>query len=368
VAKQKFIITNTLIRIFMKTSTLTLVFLVTLNLGTTATIAAQELPSKPPRSDARRLHVDFENYVDEIVQALNAGVRWLGDPFSGRKEGKIEISQSNAFAGKRAAFISTSKPAEIGRLRLQRRFNAPKITGDMVVEFMFRVGENSQGKLNDFTLWSARSSRGRSVGLILKVNHGASTSEPQIALTHASAVGTKSQQTTTLPLKQLASAGWIRVIQNRRREKGTVELWAGVPDDEKLLGIFPDLDKTGDLATVELGDTSTKISFGTGHWDDIRVGGLLKKSDQLAPPEPPLRNVSQEPVTISSPIIVGREKQLFLDDVVIENQTGLHRSFHRVKKHPKNPLVIPEKPWEGRSVLLYGGVVRDPTTKRFRMW
>ena len=78
--------------------------------------------------------------------------------------------------------------------------------------------------------------------------------------------------------------------------------------------------------------------------------------------------LAKNPVSIEFPIIVGRAKQLFVDDVVIEYQSGLHRRFHQVQKHPSNPLIVPDKPWEGRSVLLYGGVVRDPTTKRFRMW
>ena len=69
-------------------------------------------------------------------------------------------------------------------------------------------------------------------------------------------------------------------------------------------------------------------------------------------------------------IVVDNAKRLFADDWVIERMDGLTRTLHPVKKHPKNPLLRAEMPWEKPCVLLYGTVMYDPnrTKDRFRMW
>ncbi|MCA9098673.1 MAG: hypothetical protein KDA36_09810, partial [Planctomycetaceae bacterium] len=63
-------------------------------------------------------------------------------------------------------------------------------------------------------------------------------------------------------------------------------------------------------------------------------------------------------------------KQLFVDDWLIENSTGLSRTFHTAVKHASNPLLKPERPWEIPAVLLSGTVIYDParTADRFRIW
>ena len=321
-----------------------------------------------PRSDASVLHVDFENYVDGVVQALNAGVRWLGDPFTDRKQGRVEITRGRAFGGRRAAHVSTSSRDEIRRVRLQARFDAPKIADDTVIEFVFRTGDDAGGDTDDLVLWTARSKAGRPVGLILHARGNAAGGQIELDVTHARAVGPADRRRMPEAIFRFEAGQWIRLIQHRRRRAGLVELWGGAPGAEKRLGVFPDLDPRGDLATVELGDTSTESIRGSGYWDDVRVGGVLRDSGKLARGEPRLRDVSQEPVIHTSPIRVGRAKQLFVDDAVIESTQDVERTLHAVRKHPQNPLIVPDKPWEGRSVLLYGGVIRDPGSKMLRMW
>jgi hypothetical protein len=64
----------------------------------------------------------------------------------------------------------------------------------------------------------------------------------------------------------------------------------------------------------------------------------------------------------------GAATQLFLDDVMIEEQRGLQRTLHRPAKYAGNPLMYPLHPWEGR-VELYGQVMRDPDDPDLlRMW
>ena len=74
------------------------------------------------------------------------------------------------------------------------------------------------------------------------------------------------------------------------------------------------------------------------------------------------------------PIDVGR--QLFVDDFLIE-KTTLHRTFHKAKLHPANPILRPDKPWESEVMRDYdppsampfsGGVWYDSQEKLFKMW
>ena len=41
--------------------------------------------------------------------------------------------------------------------------------------------------------------------------------------------------------------------------------------------------------------------------------------------------------------------------------------MHQPKRHPANPVLRGEHPWEQRASL-YGTVLYDPEEKQFRMW
>ncbi len=223
-----------------------------------STLSAEELPV--PRSDASVLNVDFENYTDGVVQALNAGVRWLGDPFSGRKEGRTSITEGFAFSGNRAGHAATTAGDEIGRIRLQARYDAPPVNGDSVLEFVFRPVRDEPVELHDFQVFSGAPRAGGQAGLIL---HATSTDRGQYALhvTHASSdVATRSSD----PIAGLPQDEWIRVILHRQRSSGTVELFVGPPGHETSRGVFGDLNPLASIAKVELGDPSTSTSYGSG--------------------------------------------------------------------------------------------------------
>jgi hypothetical protein len=64
---------------------------------------------------------------------------------------------------------------------------------------------------------------------------------------------------------------------------------------------------------------------------------------------------------------VGTTKQLFIDDHVIDEIVGLKRVMNQPERHPDNPLVVPEHPWEG-SVLEMPTVVWDDRQKLFHMY
>lgn len=89
-----------------------------------------------------------------------------------------------------------------------------------------------------------------------------------------------------------------------------------------------------------------------------------------APPAPP-PYLAAPPAVV--PIDVGR--QLFVDDLLIE-QTTLTRTCHLAQYHPASPVLVPEKPWEGRrdgtrrvgAGVFSDGVWYDPADKLFKAW
>ena len=68
--------------------------------------------------------------------------------------------------------------------------------------------------------------------------------------------------------------------------------------------------------------------------------------------------------------IVLHGKQLFIDNYVIEGLTGAKKVLNQPVKHPKNPLVRRDKPWEATlsSPFGYGAVVRDERDGRYKIW
>lgn len=60
--------------------------------------------------------------------------------------------------------------------------------------------------------------------------------------------------------------------------------------------------------------------------------------------------------------------ELFLDDIMISNTRNIRRQIHPPQAHPENPIVRREHPWESLHVCLYGNVMFDESSQRFRMW
>lgn len=86
--------------------------------------------------------------------------------------------------------------------------------------------------------------------------------------------------------------------------------------------------------------------------------------------DPSVARVDVPAPTPQLPIVVDNAKRLFADDWMIDRMENLRRTLHPIKKHPKNPLLRAEMPWEKPCVLLYGAVMHDPRREhdRFRMW
>src|SRR5688572_11435558 len=52
-------------------------------------------------------------------------------------------------------------------------------------------------------------------------------------------------------------------------------------------------------------------------------------------------------------ILMGSMTELYLDDHLIETFAGVRRRLHRPRKHLLNPILRPEKWWEGNQMLPY---------------
>jgi hypothetical protein len=68
---------------------------------------------------------------------------------------------------------------------------------------------------------------------------------------------------------------------------------------------------------------------------------------------------------------VGSVKQLFADDELIESISDVFQVLNPGRKHPANPVMTPDRPWEGQVICGDQKVIYDPNatgTDRFRMW
>lgn len=63
----------------------------------------------------------------------------------------------------------------------------------------------------------------------------------------------------------------------------------------------------------------------------------------------------------------GMNRELFLDDANIAQMSGLRRTVHQPRRHPANPVVPADRPWEN-SASVYGTTLYDESLGRFRMW
>jgi hypothetical protein len=70
----------------------------------------------------------------------------------------------------------------------------------------------------------------------------------------------------------------------------------------------------------------------------------------------------------SGPLAIGTRRQLFLDDWVIEETRNIQRGQETPVKHPGNPIIRRDKPWEAARCELYGSAVWDPDHERLQLF
>ena len=60
--------------------------------------------------------------------------------------------------------------------------------------------------------------------------------------------------------------------------------------------------------------------------------------------------------------------QLFVDDYLIDEKINITRVYHPFTKYEGNPLLIADRPWEGRTSYVYGTVLPKEQGEGYRMW
>src|SRR5262245_1579655 len=68
------------------------------------------------------------------------------------------------------------------------------------------------------------------------------------------------------------------------------------------------------------------------------------------------------------PAKVGKERQLFLDNVLVAAAANVKRTVHQPAKFPGNPIFTGQEPWEKDKNVIVLQVLRDAATGKFRMW
>lgn len=80
--------------------------------------------------------------------------------------------------------------------------------------------------------------------------------------------------------------------------------------------------------------------------------------------------IHREPTRVVDGVVqVASDKQLLIDDFVIDNTQNLMRRMHPFEKHPRNPVFQSQVPWEeGWADPFMSTITYDPQERTFRMW
>lgn len=78
--------------------------------------------------------------------------------------------------------------------------------------------------------------------------------------------------------------------------------------------------------------------------------------------------VLQPALAIDSPLDIGSQSQLVADKTWIAESHRVSFALQPGEKHPANPLVKADRPWEGWRLEIYGSVLFDEQENLFKMW
>src|SRR5262245_17291068 len=92
----------------------------------------------------------------------------------------------------------------------------------------------------------------------------------------------------------------------------------------------------------------------------VATSTLHAQSRQAPPGE--FQNLDDD---IVGDAIVIQGKQLFIDDFIIDELRGTEKVLNQPTKHPHNPLLVRDKPWE-QSGPGYGSVMYDERERVFK--
>ncbi|MDP7162898.1 MAG: hypothetical protein QF792_05330, partial [Phycisphaerae bacterium] len=97
----------------------------------------------------------------------------------------------------------------------------------------------------------------------------------------------------------------------------------------------------------------------------VLLGTSVVSGKSLKAPPGLFKDLNDE---IVGDAIILNGKQLFIDDYIIEELKGAEKVLNQPVKHPKNPLVVPDKPWEKGVDYGNGAVIHDEEEQIFKIW
>ncbi|MBI4559157.1 MAG: hypothetical protein HY706_16350 [Candidatus Hydrogenedentes bacterium] len=74
------------------------------------------------------------------------------------------------------------------------------------------------------------------------------------------------------------------------------------------------------------------------------------------------------PQDVSHRISAAQGPYFLCDSRVVEDRWLVERFVVSPQRHPKNPLIVRDRPWEGTGPHLGGSVLYDPEDTRYKMW
>jgi hypothetical protein len=120
------------------------------------------------------------------------------------------------------------------------------------------------------------------------------------------------------------------------------------------------------------------VAFAASSFAETLYNGIGLPSPWPPAGRPPTRDPMPVPYLKNPPAIIPIDvgRQLFVDDFLIE-KTDLKRTFHSAEYYPGNPVLSPDKEWEGgesqghpapTAMPFSDGVWFDPQDQLFKMW
>ena len=74
-------------------------------------------------------------------------------------------------------------------------------------------------------------------------------------------------------------------------------------------------------------------------------------------------------LSAAEPLDIGSQRQLFLDDYIVDRTDGVERVVHQPKKYSGNPVIHQgQTTWNQYRSQLYGTVLYMPEERKFKMW
>jgi len=69
-----------------------------------------------------------------------------------------------------------------------------------------------------------------------------------------------------------------------------------------------------------------------------------------------------------SPADLSGDWHLLVDDSLVAEKHGVTRRYHAFAKDPRNPVLVADRPWEGKVIYVYGSALPGEDGRGYRLW